>query len=119
MLSPGRHELTLANRELGYQASRSVDIEPGEVRSITLDPRGPVNFNASPWAEVFIDGRKVGDTPIGQPSAPARHPRSDVPPPPACRPVDQVPSPCGQYRMARCNTSHGTSDIACARIVAG
>jgi hypothetical protein len=64
MLSPGRHELTLVNRELGYAASRSVDIEPGEVRSITLDPRGPVNFNASPWAEVFVDGRKVGDTPI-------------------------------------------------------
>ena len=64
MLSPGKHDLTLVNRELGYRASRSVDIEPGEVRSITLDPRGPVNFNASPWAEVFVDGRKVGDTPI-------------------------------------------------------
>ena len=66
MLSPGRHELTLVNRELGYAASRSVDIEPGEVRSITLDPRGPVNLNASPWAEVFVDGRKVGDTPIAK-----------------------------------------------------
>ena len=64
MLSPGRHELTLVNRELGYRASRTVDIEPGEVRSITLDPRGAVNFNASPWAEVLVDGRKVGDTPI-------------------------------------------------------
>jgi hypothetical protein len=64
MLSPGKHDLTLVNRELGYRASRSVDIEPGEVRSITLDPRGPVNFNASPWAEVLVDGRKVGDTPI-------------------------------------------------------
>jgi hypothetical protein len=64
MLTPGRHELTLVNRELGYQASRTVDIEPGEVRSVTLDPRGTVNFNASPWAEVWIDGRKIGDTPI-------------------------------------------------------
>ena len=64
MLTPGRHELTLVNRELGYQASRTVDIEPGEVRSLTLDPRGAVSFNASPWAEVWIDGRKVGDTPI-------------------------------------------------------
>jgi hypothetical protein len=64
MLTPGRHELTLVNRELGYRGSRTVDIEPGEVRSLTLDPRGAVNFNASPWAEVWIDGRKVGDTPI-------------------------------------------------------
>jgi hypothetical protein len=64
MLAPGRHELTLVNRDLGYQGSRTVDVEPGEVRSITLDPRGAVNFNASPWAEVWIDGRKIGDTPI-------------------------------------------------------
>jgi hypothetical protein len=64
MLTPGRHELTLVNQELGYRASRTVDIEPGEVRSVTLDPRGAANFNASPWAEVLIDGRKVGDTPI-------------------------------------------------------
>ena len=64
MLPPGKHDLTLVNRELGYRASRTVEIEPGEVRSITLDPRGPASFNASPWAEVFIDGRKVGDTPI-------------------------------------------------------
>ena len=34
------------------------------MRSVTLDPRGTVNLNASPWAEVWIDGRKVGDTPI-------------------------------------------------------
>ena len=64
MLSPGRHELTLVNRDLDYTSSQSVDIEPGEVRSISIDPRGTVNFNATPWAEVWIDGRKVGDTPI-------------------------------------------------------
>jgi hypothetical protein len=64
MLSPGRHVLTLTNRELGYSSVQTVDIEPGEVRSISLDPRGSVNLNASPWAEVWIDGKKIGDTPI-------------------------------------------------------
>jgi hypothetical protein len=64
MLSPGRHDLTLVNRELGYRSSQTVEIEPGEVRSISVDPRGSVNLNAVPWAEVIIDGRKVGDTPI-------------------------------------------------------
>jgi PEGA domain len=64
MLSPGRHDLTLVNRELGYKSTQSVEIEPGEVRSISLDPRGAVNLNASPWAEVWIEGRKAGDTPI-------------------------------------------------------
>ena len=64
MLSPGRHELTLVNRELGYSSAHSVEIEPGEVKSISIDPRGTVNLNAIPWAEVWIDGRKAGDTPL-------------------------------------------------------
>jgi hypothetical protein len=64
LLSPGKHDLTLVNRELGYTSAQTVEIEPGEVRSISIDPRGHVNLNASPWAEVWIDGRKVGDTPI-------------------------------------------------------
>jgi hypothetical protein len=64
MLSPGRHVLTLTNRELAYSSVHTVEIEPGEVRSLTVDPRGSVNLNATPWAEVWIDGRKAGDTPI-------------------------------------------------------
>ena len=64
MLPPGRHQLTLTNRALGYSSVQTVDIEPGQVRSLTIDPRGDVNFNALPWAEVWIDGQKVDDTPI-------------------------------------------------------
>jgi hypothetical protein len=64
MLSPGRHELILTNRALGYRAVRTVEIEPGQVRTLTLDPRGKVNLNATPWAEVWIDGEKAGDTPL-------------------------------------------------------
>jgi hypothetical protein len=64
MLSPGRHELILTNRALGYRAVRTVEIEPGQVRTLTLDPRGKVNLNATPWAEVWIDGKKAGDTPL-------------------------------------------------------
>ena len=41
MLSPGRHDLTLVNRELGYSSAQTVDIEPGEVKSVSIDPRGP------------------------------------------------------------------------------
>jgi hypothetical protein len=64
MLSPGRHILTLTNRDLGYSSVQTVDIEPGEIRSVSLDPRGRVNLNATPWAEVWLDGKKLGDTPI-------------------------------------------------------
>ena len=33
-------------------------------------PRGVVNLNASPWAEVFLDGQRVGETPIGNLAVP-------------------------------------------------
>jgi hypothetical protein len=66
MLAAGRHELDLSNEALGYRATRVVQVGPGKVASITLDlPQGVVNLNAAPWAEVWIDGRRVGETPIG------------------------------------------------------
>ena len=34
------------------------------VRPLTLDPRGTININAVPWAEVYIDGEKAGETPL-------------------------------------------------------
>jgi hypothetical protein len=64
LLPPGRHTLTLANRDFGYSADRPVEIEAGEVRSLNIQPIGTVNLNAVPWAEVWIDGKKAGDTPV-------------------------------------------------------
>jgi hypothetical protein len=41
-------------------------VMPGKVAQIALElPMGVVNLNATPWAEVWIDGRRVGETPIG------------------------------------------------------
>jgi serine/threonine protein kinase len=71
MLAAGRHELQLVNEPLGYKASRVVTIHPGKVSTLTADlPNGMVNLNASPWAEVWIDGQRVGETPIGNLSVP-------------------------------------------------
>jgi hypothetical protein len=64
MLPPGRHVLTLSNREFGYSDTRAVEIHPGEERPLNVEPKGTVNVNAHPWAEVWVDGRKAGDTPI-------------------------------------------------------
>lgn len=64
MLPPGTHVLTLSNRELGYTETRSVEIHPGEERPLNVEPKSVVNINAHPWAEVWVDGRKAGDTPI-------------------------------------------------------
>jgi len=66
MITAGRHELDLVNDTLGYRASRVVVVGAGKVASISLDlPMGVINLNAAPWAEVWIDGRRVGETPIG------------------------------------------------------
>ena len=70
MLPPGRHQLTLTNKELGYSAVEQVDIEPGEVKSVNVNPRGTVNLNAVPWAEVWLDGQKLGDTPLADTPVP-------------------------------------------------
>jgi hypothetical protein len=64
LLAPGRHKLTLSSKEFGYSETRDVVIEPGEVASVNVEPKGSINLNASPWAEVWLDGRKIGDTPI-------------------------------------------------------
>jgi len=66
MLAVGRHEVELVNETLGYRVTRTIQVPPGKVAPITVEfPQGVMNVNASPWAEVFVDGKKVGDTPIG------------------------------------------------------
>ena len=65
-LPVGRHELELVNETLGYRATRAVQIAGGKVTSVNIDlPQGVVHLNATPWAEVWIDGARVGETPIG------------------------------------------------------
>jgi hypothetical protein len=66
MVSAGRHELELVNESLGYRAVRTVQVSPGRVSSVKVDfPKGTIALNALPWAEVWVDGEKVGETPIG------------------------------------------------------
>jgi hypothetical protein len=66
MLAAGRHNLELVNAALGFREPRVVQVLPGKLAALTVDlPKGSVNLNASPWAEVWIDGRRVGETPIG------------------------------------------------------
>ena len=66
MVSAGRHDLEIVNETLGYRSSRTVQVTPGRVTPVRIDfPKGTIALNALPWAEVWIDGARVGDTPIG------------------------------------------------------
>ena len=64
LLPPGRHVLTLSSEEFGYSETKTVEISPGEERVLNLRPMGTVNLNASPWAEVWVDGTRAGETPL-------------------------------------------------------
>jgi serine/threonine protein kinase len=64
MLPPGKHSLTFSNKDLGYSTSQDVDIDAGAVKSVNLEPKGTASLNAAPWAEVWLDGQKLGDTPL-------------------------------------------------------
>jgi hypothetical protein len=65
MLSPGRHELLLANRALGYQETRRVDVRPGETTQLSVaPPQSKATFTATAPAEVWLDGKPVGQTPL-------------------------------------------------------
>ncbi|HVL65645.1 MAG TPA: PEGA domain-containing protein [Vicinamibacterales bacterium] len=64
MLPPGRQAVTFSNAELGFSTTQVLEISPGEERAINLAPRGTVHVNAHPWAEVWVDGARVGETPL-------------------------------------------------------
>ena len=69
--SAGVHELDLINSAFGYRTRQKVTIKSGQIISLTVaPPDGRLSINASPWAQVWIDGRAVGETPLANVSVP-------------------------------------------------
>jgi hypothetical protein len=83
MATAGTHQLEFFNNALGYRSRQMVEIKAGEIVALTVrPPDGRVNVNAEPWAQVWIDGRLVGETPLANLVIPAgehevifRHPQ--------------------------------------------
>jgi hypothetical protein len=75
MLPAGSPPIELVNEDLGYRERRVITIAPGATNKVSVQmPQGSLSVNAVPWAEVWIDGRHVGDTPMGEfPVAAGRH----------------------------------------------
>jgi hypothetical protein len=66
MLPAGDHEVEVVNESLGFRATRKVRIAAGKTATTRVDlPNGSLSVNAQPWAEVWIDGERIGETPIG------------------------------------------------------
>jgi hypothetical protein len=64
-LPVGGHTLTLRNDPLGFRTTRQVNVAAGKSTAVSINvPSGTVAVNALPWAEVWVDGRRMGQTPI-------------------------------------------------------
>jgi hypothetical protein len=69
-LAPGSYDLQL--RAADYTSVKRVEVSAGRVARIEVNvPDGTVNLNAAPWAEVYLDGRSLGETPIANASVTA------------------------------------------------
>jgi hypothetical protein len=65
LVRPGRHNLEFANKELGLKLRQFIDVAPGQVLTVPLEiPTGMMNVYADLAADVFVDGKKVGETPL-------------------------------------------------------
>ena len=79
----GRHDYELANEALGFSVTRSVQVHAGKTTTIAVPlPQGALSVNATPWAELWVDGQRIGETPVGNLALPIgvhelvfRHPR--------------------------------------------
>jgi hypothetical protein len=65
MVVPGRRSLRLTNPALGFERVVDVAVAAGAVSKVTVPvPNGSLSVNAQPWAEVVLDGKVIGETPI-------------------------------------------------------
>ena len=66
VLPVGSHDLEFVSEDTGYRTSERVAVQTGRTARVRLTaPMGLVNINATPWADVWIDKKHVGETPIG------------------------------------------------------
>lgn len=65
-LTPGPHSLEIVSETLSFRTAVNVEIVEGQVSRVPVVlPKGTAHLNATPWAEVWVDGEKVGETPLG------------------------------------------------------
>jgi hypothetical protein len=65
-LPAGDRTVVLVNAALEFREERHVKVLAQKKTLLTVDrPNGILHVNARPWADVWIDGRRVGETPLG------------------------------------------------------
>lgn len=65
MLPVGRHEIEFVSRPLDYRATATLQVTAGKTTTFAVKlPSGVLYVNALPWADVWIDDQRVGETPL-------------------------------------------------------
>lgn len=64
-LAPGPHQLDIVSETLAFRTRVQVNVALGRVSRVPIAlPKGVMHVESSPPAEVWIDGEKVGETPL-------------------------------------------------------
>ena len=64
MLPAGTHDLRLTSRALSYDVVKQVEVKPGETTTLRLTPTSPITVTGTETMEVWLDGTRVGQTPV-------------------------------------------------------
>lgn len=71
MLPVGEHDLELVSGPFEYKGQVKVQVQPGRTVEVPVTlPNGSLSISAVPWAEVWVDGQPVGQTPLGHVAVP-------------------------------------------------
>lgn len=71
MLPAGDHDIEVSNEALGFSRTQRVRVTAGRTAEISVAvPNGQLSINAVPWAEVWVNGERLGETPLANISRP-------------------------------------------------
>jgi hypothetical protein len=65
LLPPGTPRLQFVSEPYGFRQTRTGEVRAGEAAPLRVSvPEASISIDAQPWAEVFINGERIGDTPL-------------------------------------------------------
>jgi hypothetical protein len=64
-LPAGRHRLEMVSETLGFRTTRDVEVGANGEATVSIElPRGALTLESTPPAEAWVDGTRLGETPI-------------------------------------------------------
>jgi hypothetical protein len=65
LIAAGLHEIVLADARSGFRRTERVTVEPGLTSTLAVAvPDGSLTIESQPQADVFLDGKPLGATPV-------------------------------------------------------